>query len=63
MESSKLRHWLGIIAVIPITLVVLYLGGLIGQLIVGYQKWLSQDGMMGGVPMDAVIIEPLYCIG
>ncbi|MCL2816251.1 MAG: type IV secretory system conjugative DNA transfer family protein, partial [Oscillospiraceae bacterium] len=63
MIENKMRRLIIFIAAIPIILVVLYLGGLIGQLISGYQKWLAQDGMMGGVPMESVSLNPLYCLG
>ena len=60
MQNTKLRRWLVIIIAIPIILVILYIGGLLGQLISGYRHWLAQDGMAGGVQMEAVILEPLF---
>ena len=63
MKETKMRRWLIIIAVIPLILALLYLGGIISQLITGYQKWLQQDGMTGNIPMETVITKPLYCLG
>ena len=63
MQNTKLRRRLMLIIAVPVILVMLYIGGLLGQLISGYRHWLAQDGMAGGVQMEAVILEPLYCLG
>ena len=39
-----------------------YLGGLLGQLNSGYQKWLAADGLSGNAVMDPIFFTPGYCI-
>lgn len=51
-----------VIAAILGIVAVFYLGGLVSQLITGYQDWLSQDGYSGGVVMKAPDFSPLFCI-
>ena len=63
MINNKTRRWLIIIAAIPIIIVLLYVGGIISQLISGYQNWFQQDGMMGGLPMDSINFNFFYCLG
>lgn len=41
---------------------MLYLGGLLGQLLGGYRQWLDGDGIMGGVVMPKINASPFYCI-
>ena len=62
MDGNKMRRWIIAIAAIPILLVLLYIGGLISQLITGYQNWLQQDGMMSNIPMESINFNPFYCI-
>ena len=38
---------------------LLYLGGLISQLTIGYQKWLADGGMTGKATMGPSISRPL----
>lgn len=40
---------------------LLYLGGLISQLTIGYQKWLADGGMTGKATMGAIYFSPLVC--
>ena len=40
----------------------LYLGGLLGQLLDGYEKWMAEDGISGQATMDAIQISPFFCI-
>lgn len=42
-------------------LLYLYLGGLLGQLIMNYEDWLSQDGMLSGAIIETVRAEPFFC--
>jgi len=49
-------------AAIPAVLSLLYLGGLVAQIITGYQTWLNEDGMSGNSQMNSIIFTPLYCI-
>ncbi len=57
------KRRVGIILACVLGFVMLtYLSGLLGQLLGGYQAWLEQDGMMGGVTMPAINAGPLYCV-
>lgn len=51
-----------VVAIILGFVVALYLGGLFGQLLDGYQKWMEQDGISGKATMDPVQMSPLFCI-
>lgn len=44
------------------SVLLLYLGGLLGQLLYNYEEWMRQDGMTGGVLMAELKASPLYCI-
>jgi len=51
-----------LLAIILGTLILLYLGGLLGQLLVGYDEWLKQNGLGGNAQMAHIFLSPLYCI-
>ena len=52
-----------IIAIVLGFIALLYLGGLFGQLVDGYQSWVSQDGFGStDASMTALKLSPLYCI-
>lgn len=40
---------------------LLYIGGLLGQLLAGYQEWLAQDGLTGDVGLPPVGWNPIIC--
>lgn len=61
-DNNAQRRIAIIIAVILGILAAVYLGGLLGQLNAGYQKWLAEDGISGGVAMDPIRFDPLYCL-
>ena len=42
------------------SVLLLYLGGLLGQLLYNYEEWMRQDGMTGGVLMaESALLYPL----
>ena len=47
----------------PLLLVVIYLGGLFGQINSSYRDWMDQGGMSGDAMMGRIDIGPLYCFG
>ena len=61
-SSSNARRIAITIAAILGIVVVLYLGGLLGQLASGYQSWLTQNGYGGGAVMRSPDFSPFYCI-
>ena len=62
MRSNKRK--LGIALAILLGLVLLmYLGGLTGQLMAGYAGWLGDGGMSGDFSMPPIRAGPLYCWG
>lgn len=48
-------------AIILGVLALIYLGGLVGQLLAGYQVWLAQDGLSGGAKMAPIEFSPRVC--
>lgn len=61
MKSSKRNLLLAFAVVLGLAL-LLYLGGLTGQLMAGYGEWLA-DGMTGGAAMPPIRAGPLFCWG
>ncbi|MCL2299371.1 MAG: type IV secretory system conjugative DNA transfer family protein [Firmicutes bacterium] len=62
MQSNKRK--IGIALAILLGLVLLmYLGGLAGQLVAGYAGWLGGGGMSGDFTMPPIRAGPLYCLG
>lgn len=59
MNSRKIGIILAVILGIG---VALYLGGLAGQLMAGYDEWMQQDGLTGGATMRPIYLSPIYCI-
>ena len=51
-----------VLAILLGTVLALYLGGLLGQLISNYDEWLKQDGFGGNVQISGVDLSPLFCI-
>ena len=51
-----------IIAVILGIILSMYLGGIVGQLIRGYQDWMDQDGMSGNATMAPIDFSPGTCM-
>ena len=41
---------------------LLYLGGLLGQLLYNYDEWMRQDGITGGLLMVEISASPLDCV-
>jgi len=62
MDGNKTRRWLIIIAAIPIIIAVLYLSGLIGQIIESYRNYNNLDGILGGVIMELPNPNFFYCL-
>ena len=44
------------------SVLLLYLGGLLGPLLYNYEEWMRQDGMTGGLLMVEISASPLDCI-
>lgn len=42
------------------SVLLLYLGGLLGQLLYNYEEWMRQDGITGGLLMAELKASPLY---
>ena len=61
MKNKSVRAVGIALAVILGMAALLYLGGLINQLTIGYQKWLAADGMTGKATMGAIYFSPLVC--
>lgn len=61
MKSNSVRAAGIVLAVILGVAALLYLGGLISQLTIGYQKWLADGGMTGKATMGAIYFSPLAC--
>jgi len=51
-----------ILAIILGAFLALYLGGLLGQLLLGYDEWLKQGGFGGNALMTDINMSPFYCI-
>jgi type IV secretion system protein VirD4 len=63
MMRDNPRHWYIFgAAAIPGILLILYLGGFVGQLMVNYEVWMERGGMTGGILMDPINKEPLFCM-
>ena len=61
MKSKSVRTAGIIIAVILGMAALFYLGGLVNQLTIGYQKWLADGGMTGKATMGTIYFSPLVC--
>lgn len=61
MKSKSVRTAGIIIAVILSMAALFYLGGLLNQLTIGYQKWLADGGMTGKATMGTIYFSPLVC--
>ena len=62
MEIDPRRRKIGIvIAVVLGLLAFIYLSGLVGQLLSGYNIWMAEDGISGNAQMPAINVHPLYC--
>ena len=61
MKSKSVRAAGIVLAVILGVAALLYLGGLISQLTIGYQKWLADGGMTGKATMGTIYFSPLAC--
>ena len=59
--NEKTRRVAIVVAVILGLAALLYLGGLLGQLMSNYNVWLSEGGMMGKVQMQSPDWNPLTC--
>ena len=59
--NEKTRRVAIVVAVILGLAALLYMGGLLGQLMSNYNVWLSEGGMMGKVQMQSPDWNPLTC--
>ena len=60
--ADKKRKAAIIVAVILGCAVLLYLGGMLGQLLENYTVWMAADGLSGQAEMEPVDWNPLACI-
>ena len=61
MKGKSVRTAGIILAVILGMAALFYLGGLVNQLMIGYQKWLADGGMTGKATMGTIYFSPLVC--
>ena len=61
MQSKYVRTAGIVLAVLLGAAVLLYLGGLISQIYLGYQQWMSDGGITGNATMTPVLFSPLVC--
>ena len=61
MKNKSVRIAGIILAVILGMAALFYLGGLVNQLTLGYQQWLSDGGMTGKATMGTIYFSPLSC--
>lgn len=61
MKNKSVRIAGIILAVILGMAALFYLGGLVNQLTLGYQQWLSDGGMTGKATMGTIYFSPLAC--
>ena len=59
--NDKTRKIGIVIAAILGLIALLYVGGLMGQLLGNYQKWMAAGGMTGGVQIEGPNVNPLVC--
>lgn len=50
-----------IISIVLAVMALLYLGGVLGQLLTNYESWLTKDGILGQVQMEPVNWSPIVC--
>lgn len=60
MNENGRKIAIAIAAILGVT-VLLYLGGLLGQLLNNYQAWTNAGGMLGGIPIQSPKLNPLIC--
>ena len=61
MKPENIRR-IGILAAVIVgVLALFYLGGLLSQLLSGYQWWLAAGGMTGNAAMPPIDFSPLHC--
>lgn len=60
--NAKTRKIGIIIAVILGSIAGIYLSGLMGQLMTGYNTWLEEDGILGNATMPAISFDFFYCV-
>ncbi len=61
--KNKNRRLGILLAVILGLLSLLYLGGILGQLLTNYSIWMSYGGVAGGEMMQPINFNPLVCLG
>ena len=61
MQSKYARTAGIILAILLGAAALLYLGGLVSQVYLGYQQWLSDGGITGNAVMAPVFFSPLAC--
>ena len=60
MNDKSRKIGIAIAAILGVT-VLLYLGGLLGQLLNNYQAWTNAGGMLGGIPIQSPKLNPMIC--
>ena len=61
MQSKFVRIAGIILAILLGAAALLYLGGLVSQVYLGYQQWLTDRGLAGNATMTPVLFSPLVC--
>ena len=61
MQSKYVRIAGIILAILLGAAALLYLGGLVSQVYLGYQQWLTDRGLAGNATMTPVLFSPLVC--
>lgn len=61
MQSKYIRTIGIVLAVILSMAAIFYIGGLVNQFNLNYQKWLAEGGITGKATMDAICFSPVCC--
>ena len=57
---NKRRVAVAVSIILAVT-ALLYLGGVLGQLLTNYESWLARDGILGQIQMEPVDWNPITC--
>ena len=61
MQSKYIRT-IGIVLTVILSMAaIFYIGGLVNQFNLNYQKWLAEGGITGKATMDAICFSPVCC--
>ena len=60
MNDKTRKIGIGIAAILGLV-ALLYVGGLLGQLLGNYQSWMAAGGMTGGAQIQGPNVSPMVC--